>query len=263
MLSRSFQHICKTKTKQRSNFLSWEGPQRQGSWGVCNTVFLWQSMDGLGDLAYLASNWFGRSNTKNLLHEIPRECFSTVVHGFPFPPSSKRHERNPPSVLCWLWTGVSSNRSQGGFHGCPSFYLRPHTKSKTQSSAKYFLRPQRWWNQPRLSLVLDILHSALVCASWGTAGQTLVVSDSRCACSMIQGRQSNFWGSSSMSLMLASRNDLNLKSLNFVVLLLKQTTGVFCRALDFWIVKVRFVESPARHSFTPNARPVFSLSSGT
>lgn len=36
-----------------------------------------------------------------------------------------------------------------------------------------------------------------------------------------------------MSLMLASRNDLNLKSLNFVVLLLKQTTGVFCRALDF------------------------------
>ena len=72
-----------------------------------------------------------RKTSKNLLHEIPRECFSTVVHGKPpFPPSSKRHERNPPSVLCWLWTGVSSNRSQGGFHGCPSSILDRTPRAK-------------------------------------------------------------------------------------------------------------------------------------
>lgn len=53
------------------------------SLGVCNTVFLWQSMDGLGDLAYLASNWFGRSNTKKQEKPAPWDSTRMFFHGCP------------------------------------------------------------------------------------------------------------------------------------------------------------------------------------
>ena len=92
------------------------------------TLSFSQCMDGLSDLAY-ASIYLADQTQKK--PEIPQECFATVVHGFPFPPSSKRHERNPPSVLCWPWTGVSSNRSQGdGFHWVAFHFIfyRPRAK---------------------------------------------------------------------------------------------------------------------------------------